>query len=182
MSSNQSGMKKKAMRHLLLSAGVLALCSCTTTATTSVNTTDTVDTQMGADTGTTLYTRLGGNSGIAAFVNAAVTNVLKDPELAAFFSATGTTGHPTRAQIEECFTNLVGSASGGTEKYPTKTKDGFQCRDMKTAHTGLKIPASSFDKFVASIAATATSAGVAKDDIATIGTVLNGTKPDIVGQ
>lgn len=139
------------------------------------------DVMMAADTtATTMYQRLGGHAGIVGFISLAVDNVLKDPELAAYFGMTGKPGHPTKAQIEECFVDMVGKLTGGPELYPTKTGDGYQCRDMKTAHIGLKITGASFDKFVANIAATATAAGVSANDLGAIGAVMNGYKAQIV--
>ncbi len=142
--------------------------------------TDIVDPAAGGDGGAnTLYSRLGGHSGIRTAINAVVAKELMDPEIAAFFGATGTQGHPTADQIEECFTNLLGKAAGGPEQYPT-TANGFTCRDMHSSHVGLHIPGSTFDKFVVIAAGVLKSAGVADADITTIGGVLNGTKTDIV--
>jgi hypothetical protein len=132
-----------------------------------------------AGTTTTLYSRLGGHDGIRTAVNAIVTEELKDAEIAAFFGAVGTPGHPTADQIEACFTDLLGKAAGGAETYPT-TESGFVCRDMKTAHASLHIPAATFDKFVTIAAGVLKGAGVADADIAVVGGVLNGTKGDVV--
>jgi len=150
--------------------------------TATASDTMTGDVPMAADTtATTMYQRLGGHAGIVGFIALAVDNVLKDAELAAYFGVFGgQPGHPTKAQIEECFVDMVGKLTGGPELYPTKTGDGYQCRDMKTAHIGLKSTGKSFDKFVASIAATATAAGVTANDLGAIGAVMNGMKADIV--
>ena len=126
-----------------------------------------------------LYGRLGAHAGIRTAVNAIVGQELMDPEIASFFANVGQPGHPTADQIEECFTNLLGKAAGGAEAYPT-TVDGFTCRDMKTSHAGLHIPGAVFDKFVAIAAGVLKTAGVADDDIVTVGGVLNGMKPLII--
>jgi hypothetical protein len=126
-----------------------------------------------------LYSRLGGHAGIRTAIDAIVAAELMDTEIASFFGAVGTEGHPTADQIEECFTNLLGKAAGGPEAYPSMG-NGFQCRGMAAAHAGLHIPASTFDKFVVIAAGVLKSAGVADDDITAIGGVLNGTKGDIV--
>ena len=141
----------------------------------------TADSGVTSDTGaaSTLYTRLGGHDGIAAAIHLIVVEELKDSEIAGFFGAVGTPGHPTAAQIEGCFTALLGKAAGGTEVYPT-TIDGFTCRDMKSSHAGLNIPGTTFDKFVTIAAGVLKTAGVADADIVTVGGVLNGTKADIV--
>ena len=130
------------------------------------------------DSGTTLYQRLGGNTGIRAAVDAIVAEELKDAQIAAFFGNLGTPGHPTADQLKACLTDQLASVAGGAEVYPT-TKDGFMCRDMKTAHAGLNISGEVFDKFVTIAAGVLKSAGVADDDITVIGGVLNGTKADI---
>ena len=51
---------------------------------------------------------------------------------------------------------------------------------MAAAHQGLNISGTIFDKFVTIAATKLADLGVAADDIATIGTVLNSTKTDIV--
>jgi hypothetical protein len=155
-----------------------------TSGTTTTNTTDSGGgggTDTGTDAGTTtLYARLGGHDGITTAITAIVAEELKDTEIAAFFGNVGKTGHPTKDQVIACFTDLLGHAAGGTELYPA-TESGFTCRDMKTSHTGMNIPAATFDKFVTIAAGVLKTAGVADADIGTIGGVLNGTKADIVG-
>jgi truncated hemoglobin YjbI len=127
----------------------------------------------------TLYDRLGGHSGIRNAVNAVVAAELKDQEIAGFFGTVGQPGHPTADQIEECLTDQLGNAAGGPESYPTSA-NGWSCRDMATAHAGLHIDGTTFDKFVSIAAGVLKSAGVADADIQTIGGVLNGTESTIV--
>lgn len=130
---------------------------------------------------TTLYERLGGHDGIAAALDAIVTEELKDPIIASYFSQQANPSHkPSAGDIGECFTNLLGKAAGGPEAYPSKTSSGFQCRSMAASHATLGIGAGTFDKFVTIAAGVLTEAGVAAEDVATIGEVLNGTKADIV--
>jgi hypothetical protein len=129
---------------------------------------------------------VGGNAGIKGAVKAIVEAEVKDADIASFFffqsSKNGgpADGHPSVAAIEECLVLQLGEVSGGPEKYSNaKTTDGHTCRDMKTAHTGFNISDKTFDKFVTIAAGVLKTAGVADADIATIGTVLNGTKKDI---
>ncbi len=129
---------------------------------------------------TTLYSRLGGHAGIRSAVDAIVTEELKDAEIAAFFGDIGKPGHPTASQTAECFTNFLGAAAGGAEKYPGPA-EGFDCRSMKDAHAGMGISSAVFDKFVTIAAGVLKKAGVSDADIATIGGVLNGTKKDVTG-
>lgn len=155
-----------------------------TSTTTATGTTTTTPTGTGSTPSTTLYERLGKKDGIRTAIAAIVTEELKDPEIASYFvtpPAIGTAGRPTREQIEECFTNLLASISGGTEKYPGLPADnkGFQCRDMKTSHAGLGIPGSIFDRFVG-IAGAFLKGKVSDADLGTIAGALNATRTDIV--
>lgn len=132
--------------------------------------------------GPTLYQRLGGHAGITAAVDAIVADEVQDAEIAAFFTPNGMPGHmPTVDQIKLCLVAQLGSAAGGPEEYPVMVAGGFTCRSMADAHRNLP-PLSNavFDKFVTIAAGTLTRLGVAADDIAIIGMVLNSTKPDIV--
>ena len=130
---------------------------------------------------TTLYERLGMRAGIAAALDAIVAEEVKDPIIATYFSQQADRTHkPTTVDIKECFTNLLAKAAGGPELYPFNTPSGYRCRDMATAHATLGIGNGTFDKFVGIAAATLTDLGVAADDVATIGAVLNGTQSAIV--
>lgn len=140
---------------------------------------------------TTLNQRLGGKTGIATAVDAIVAEELKDADTASFFYYQVTNKpdggappardtSPTVAQLKDCLVVQLDEASGGTSKYAGYVSNGFTCRNMKDAHTGLKISAKAFDKFVTVAAGVLKGAGVSDADIATIGGVLNGTKTDIV--
>jgi hypothetical protein len=139
-----------------------------------------------ADAATTLYERLGGHAGIRTAVNAIVANELMNQDIASYFffqSGAPGNGHPTPDQIEECFTDLVGSAANGPETYPTTiTTDAgaYTCRSMAAIHAPLLISGGTFDTFVMIAGSTLTSAGVSSDDVATLASVLNSTKTDIV--
>lgn len=131
--------------------------------------------------GDTLYRRLGGNLGIAGAVDAIVAAEVMDPEIAPFFTpATMAGASPNVDQIKECLVQQLGEASGGPERYATPVSGGFTCRSMADAHNGLGISSAVFDKFVMIAAGVLTTAGVAADDIAIVGGVLNGTKDDVV--
>ncbi|MGH7272665.1 MAG: hypothetical protein ACREJ3_19720 [Polyangiaceae bacterium] len=140
--------------------------------------------------GTTLYTRLGGHAGIRSAIDAIVLKELADPQIASYFfnqvAMPVPAGHPTAAQIEECFTDLLASLAGGTEVYPPSggvnpgDAGTFMCRDMTTIHQPLLISGGTFDKFVSIAAAELTTLGVAAADIGTIGAALNTTEAAIV--
>jgi len=136
---------------------------------------------------TTLYERLGNHAGIRSAVNAIVQAELGDPKIASFFfnqvASPVPAGHPTVDQLSECFTDLLASQAGGTETYPTTVADEagtFTCRDLATIHQPLGISGGTFDTFVMIAATELQTLGVASTDIATIGTVLEGTKPAVV--
>ena len=175
---------------LSLTLAALSLCGLA-----AVGCNSNAGTDAGTDAATTgdagsLYTRLGGHSGISGAVDAVVAAELMDPEIASYFyfqvtagtsGAPPVDGHPSVAQIKSCFVNLLGNAAGGPEAYPGTPADnmGFQCRDMMTAHAGLNIPGSTFDRFVTIAAGVLTSAGVSSADVTTVGGVLTGTRAAI---
>jgi hypothetical protein len=150
------------------------------TASACDSTTTTAD--AGSDGGSTLYSRLGGRTGIAAAVDAIVADEVADAEIAAFFANAGMAGRPTVDQIKACLVNQLGNAAGGPEAYPGTPADalGWQCRSMSAAHAGLGISGTVFDRFVTIAAGTLTRLGVAAADIEVIGGVLNSTRADIV--
>ena len=131
----------------------------------------------------TLYTRLGGNAGIKTAVHAVVVEELKDPELASYFffqvSKPVPAGHPNVDQVEECFVLLLGNAAGGPEVYPATVSGGFKCRSMIDAHASLGIPGGVFTKFNMIAASVLKGAGVKDADLKVVGSVLEGTRPDV---
>ena len=184
----------RAMAVVVVGCGVAA-CSSDDASTTPTPAGGSTSSSSGGSSGTSssggvtppaqsLYDRLGKKSGIAAAVSEVVKAELADPEIASYFVLVGKSGHPANAtQIEECLVNQLGSAAGGPPaevKYPTTVSGGFTCRDMKAAHADLGIPRGTFDKFVMIAAAKLKELKVADADIATIGTVLNGEKTNVV--
>jgi hypothetical protein len=136
---------------------------------------------------TTLYQRLGGHTGIRSAVNAIVAQELMNPDIASYFffqSGAPANGHPTEDQVEECFTDFVAHAAGGTESYPmTITSDAgvmYTCRDLTTIHTPLLISGGTFDEFVLIAGMELTTLNVAAADIMTLAGALNGTKTAVV--
>lgn len=134
-----------------------------------------------------LYERLGKRDGIKGALDKILEAVLADPDIASYFVFVGKDGHPpSAAVIQECLIHQLGSAAGGPAsevKYPTTVTvmdKTFACRDMKSAHAGLGIPPKTFDKFVTIAAGELKKLGVPDADITTIGSVLTGTKTDVV--
>jgi hypothetical protein len=130
------------------------------------------------------------HGGIRSAIDAIVGAELADPDIKTYFfnqvQSPVPVGHPNASQIEECFTDLLGSIAGGPEVYPPEggvTDDAgatFMCRDMTTIHAPLLISGGTFDKFVTIAAGVLQSLGVSSCDIATVGAALVGTKPAIV--
>lgn len=158
------------------------------------------------DAGSTLYSRLGGHAGIRGAVDAVVAQELMNTDIASYFFNQVATpvpaGHPTAEQIEECFTDFLGSAAGGPETYPTTvvTTDAgtvtasdaggdagtFLCRDMMVIHQPLKISGGTFDEFIMIAGGVLTSAmgtgpyTYTTADIGTVAGVLTGARSAIV--
>ena len=140
--------------------------------------------------GATLYDRLGGYTGIHSALVAIVGKELQNADIASYFfnqvASPVPAGHPTAAQIEDCFSVLLAQAAGGPFSYPPDggvTDDAgggtFVCRDMATIHQPLLISGGTFDEFV-SIAAATLAPTVCTADLTMIGTVLDSTRSAIV--
>jgi hypothetical protein len=148
-----------------------------------------------------LYDRLGGASGLEAFVKGVVDNhILTDADLKTFFfnqvASPIPAGHPTAKQIEVCFARFVGAALQADD-YPgapvadaaNSNTPNFTCRDMVSAHKGassmLHIGSGTFDKFIGYVAMdlmplvkpTATKAGeITQGEFDALAAALNGQK------
>jgi hypothetical protein len=171
------------MRHwLLVCLGIVCLgstpgCSSTSTPSASPN----------GDAASTLYTRLGGHAGIRTAVDKVVAAELADPDIASYFFNQVATpvpaNHPTVDQLEECFTDQLAQAAGGTETYPTTVTDdagSFLCQDMASIHQPLKISGGTFAKFVTIAGGELAALGVASADVTTIAGVFTELQADIV--
>ncbi len=85
----------------------------------------------------TLYDRLGGKDGVAAVIDSLIKNVSADPEIKKLFAKD--TG-PKLDHLKQELNDQICEAAGGPCKYAGK--------DMKTAHTGMKINDAMWDAFV----------------------------------
>ncbi|HWZ93304.1 MAG TPA: hypothetical protein VNW92_30800, partial [Polyangiaceae bacterium] len=127
-----------------------------------------------------LYDRLGKAAGIDAAIKQIVTAEVGDTAIGSYFAPNLSPSHqPQPADIIECLDALLGAKAGGPEVYPTKTSSGFQCRNMVEAHATLGINSGTFDKFVM-IAGGVLKGAISDDDLATVASVLVGTKGQIV--
>jgi len=127
-----------------------------------------------ADTTTTttanksLYDRLGGQDAIKAVVKDFVEeNVAKDPRINARFA------NSDIPHLEQMLTEQICQASGGPCKYSGK--------DMKTAHTGMKITDDEFNALVEDLKKSLDKFKVGAQEQSDLIGALAPMKPDIVG-
>ncbi len=177
-------------------AAIVCVCAGGALGTMAVGCSSNSSTQAAGDSGvasagdgatTSLYQRLGGHAGIRGAVDKIVGAELGDPELASYFvyqtMSPTPAGHPNVDQLEECLTDQLASAAGGTESYPTTVTDdagSWTSRDMTTIHKQFHISGGTFSKFVMIAAGELQTLGVAATDIATVGSVLTGEESAIV--
>ncbi|MFT3694800.1 MAG: group 1 truncated hemoglobin [Kofleriaceae bacterium] len=114
-----------------------------------------------------LYTRLGGETGIKGVVKDFVENiVLKDDRISKFFLNADGPG------LEKKLYDQICEAAGGPCKYTGK--------DMKTAHAGMGIKEADFNALVEDLVKALDNAHVADADKQTLLGVLGPMKGDIV--
>ena len=117
-----------------------------------------------------LYLRLGGKKGVTAVVNDFVTRVSSDTRVSTFFAAT--TSDPARlAKFKQHFFEKICQAAGGPCKYTGK--------DMKSAHSGMKITSDNFNAVVEDLTAALDKFKVGVDEKNQLLGVLSPMKADI---
>jgi hemoglobin len=125
---------------------------------------------MGTKAGTkqtqSLFEKLGGTKTIEAVVDAFYVRMLADPELKHFFTKTNMKWLKLRQ------TQFFTQALGGPAIYKGK--------DMKAAHTKMKIAARDFDLTAGHLVETLKAAGVSRPDIDTIVSAVTPLAKDIV--
>lgn len=122
-----------------------------------------------AATSKSLYDRLGGQDAIKAVVKDFVEeNVAKDARINARFANTDI------PHLEQMLTEQICQASGGPCKYTGK--------DMKTAHTGMKITDDEFNALVEDLKKSLDKFKVGAQEQQDLIGALAPMKPDIVGQ
>lgn len=84
--------------------------------------------------------------------------------------------------VGECLTIQVQGLFGceGITYAGSSSSVGRECRDMKSAHTGLAISKGDFDALIEDVVAGLTKAGVASEDIEAAAPALLGMEADIV--
>ena len=117
----------------------------------------------------TLYDRLGGQDAIKAVVKDFVEeNVAKDTRINARFA------NADIPHLEQMLTEQICQGTGGPCKYTGK--------DMKTAHTGMKITDDDFNALVEDLKKSLDKFQVGAKEQGDLINVLAPMKPDIVGQ
>jgi hemoglobin len=116
----------------------------------------------------TLYDRLGGKDAISAVVDDFVNTAATDEKIAHFFK------NSDAKDLKAKLVDQICEASGGPCKYTGK--------DMKTAHTGMKITEDDFNALVADLVKSLDKFNVKKEDKEELLGKLGGMKGEIVGQ
>jgi hemoglobin len=123
---------------------------------------------MAKGDGKSLYDRLGGKDAITAVVDDFVNNAATDEKIAHFFK------NSDPKDLKAKITDQVCEATGGPCKYTGK--------DMKTAHTGMKVTEEDFNALVADLVKSLDKFNVPEKEKNELLTALGSMKGDIVGQ
>ena len=115
-----------------------------------------------------LYDRLGGKAAITAVVDDFVTNLTADSRINAFFTNTDV------PHLKAALVDQICAGSGGPCQYTGK--------DMKTAHTGMKITDDEFTALVEDLKKSLDKFKVGAQEQSELIGALAPMKPDIVGQ
>jgi hypothetical protein len=136
-----------------------------------------------ADEAQSVAARLGGATGIAAFINAKVVPALVASDLKRFFVGEVIPLTESTSQTVTCLSRLLDHDLGGdsakngtiaTDPNAAPFPTDHQCRSsMTNVHTGMHITDAEFAEFVNIVATQALAAGVAPADVAEVGKVLN---------
>ncbi|WP_439630523.1 group I truncated hemoglobin [Gemmata sp.] len=121
---------------------------------------------------TTLWDRLGGETGVAKVINDLLVVAIEDPKVNLLRDGKYKLDAKGTAHLKKMLLEMVSEVTGGPLKYTGK--------DMKSAHAGMKITAEEFDAFAALMADTLKKNKVAKADIDELMKVVGATKASIV--
>lgn len=129
---------------------------------------------MAQDTGTTkeksLYERLGGYNALAAVTDEFLRRLGEDKQLSRFLVGLS---DDSKKRLRQHVLNLLCQSTGGPCLYTG--------RDMKTAHTGLKITESDWDISAKALVATLEKFKVPKKEQDEVMALVSSLKKDIVG-
>jgi hemoglobin len=118
-----------------------------------------------------LYQRLGGYDAIAAVTDDLIVRMLNDPQLQGFFKGLN---DESKKRLRQHFVDFICEKTGGPCAY--------HGRDMKTAHTGLKITEADWQAAVKDLTATLDKFKVPEQEKSELLGAVSQQKPDIVGQ
>lgn len=124
-----------------------------------------------AQSGDTLYKRLGGYDAIAAVTDDFIGRLATDKQVGRFFTGAS---ESTQKHIRQLVVDFLCNATGGPCLYLG--------RDMKTVHTGLKITEKDWDVSVKHLTATLDKFKVPAKEKGEVLGAISGLKKDIVGQ
>jgi hemoglobin len=124
-----------------------------------------------AQSGNSLYKRLGGYDAIAAVTDDFIGRLATDKQLGRFFAGASVS---TQKHIRQLVVDFLCNATGGPCLYLG--------RDMKTIHTGLKITEKDWDDSVKHLTATLDKFKVPGKEKGEVLAAISGLKKDIVGQ
>lgn len=172
-------MKLMTLALCLLTANAFANQSPTktTTTTTTTSTTTTTNTpaankmapsKMAAEK--SLYDRLGGENAITAVIEDFVGRAAANPKVN--FFRDGKFKNIDVPKLKKHLVQFVSMATGGPSKY--------EGRDMKTAHTGMKITNAEFNAIAGDLSATLDKFKVPAKEKNELMTIVGGTKGAIV--
>jgi hemoglobin len=117
-----------------------------------------------------LYQRLGGYDAIAAVTDDLMARLIGDPQLAGFFKGLNA---DSQKRLRGHFVDFLCEKTGGPCAY--------HGRDMKTAHTGLKISEADWQAAVKDLTATLDKFKVPEQEKSEVLGAVSQLKPDIVG-
>jgi hemoglobin len=126
---------------------------------------------VSAQSGNSLYKRLGGYDAIAAVTDDFIGRLATDKQLGRFFAGASVS---TQKHIRQLVVDFLCNATGGPCLYLG--------RDMKTIHTGLKITEKDWDDSVKHLTATLDKFKVPGKEKGEVLGAISGLKKDIVGQ
>ncbi|HAY80631.1 MAG TPA: group 1 truncated hemoglobin [Planctomycetaceae bacterium] len=117
----------------------------------------------------TLYTRLGGYDGIVAVADNLLPRLVGDEDLGRFWAHRGDDGIARERQL---LIDFVAHVTGGPMYYTG--------RDMKTAHAGMKISASDWERFLGHLQAALAAVEVGPDETSDVLALIGTTRAEIV--
>lgn len=121
---------------------------------------------------TTLWDRLGGETGVTKVINDLLVVAIEDPKVDLLRGGKYKLDAKATAHLKKMLLEMVSEVTGGPLKYSGK--------DMKSAHAGMKITAEEFDAFAALMVDTLKKNKVAQADIDELMKIVGATKASIV--